>query len=168
MPRSVDVTVESPVSVATVLSTFGDEVYWRARLAEFTDGTATLDDLTVGDDGTVAIALRLGLVRDRLPKVITQLHKGDLEMLRKETWRWSDSGQARGDIDVSVPGTPLSVVGHGVLTPADTGTRLSYTATVKVNVPLVGGKIESYLCAQTVGEITRLQDFTNRWIAENA
>jgi hypothetical protein len=167
VPRSVDVIVESPASVDKILSTFGDEVYWRARLAEFNGGTARLDDLTTDGDGTVAIALRLGLVRDRLPKVVTQLHSGDLEMLRNETWRWADEGQVRGDLEVTIPGTPLTVIGQAQLAPANTGSRLTYTATVKVGVPLVGGKIESYICGQTVGEVNKLQNFTNKWIAEN-
>ncbi len=167
MSRSVDVTVESPASVETILSAFGNEVYWHARLAEFTGGTATLDDLTVDDDGTVTVALRLGLVRDHLPKVVTQLQNKDLEMLRSETWRWADEGRVRGDVGVTVPGTPLSVTGRALLVPAGGGSRLSYNATVKVKVPLVGGKIESYICGQTVGEINKLQGFTNEWIAEN-
>jgi hypothetical protein len=165
--RSVDVTVESPASVETILSAFGNEMYWHARLAQFTGGTAALDDLSVDGDGTVTVALRLGLVRDRLPKVVTQLQNKDLEMLRSETWRWADEGRVRGDIGVAVPGTPLSVTGRALLVPAGGGSRLSYNASVKVKVPLVGGKIESYICGQTVGEINKLQGFTNEWIAEN-
>ena len=168
MSRSLDLTVESPASVEQVVSAFGDRTYWDARLAEFGGGTATLDDLTVDDAGDVAVALRLGLVRDRLPRFITQLHSGDLEMLRKETWRKTDKGHIRGDIDVTVSGAPVSAIGHAFLSPDGDGSRLNYNATIKVKIPLVGGKIESYMCGQTIDEITKLQDFTNDWIAENA
>ncbi len=167
MSRSLDLTVESPASVEQVLAAFGSQAYWNARLAEFGGGTATLDDLSVDDSGAVAVALRLGLVRDRLPKIVTQLHNGDLEMLRNETWRWVDGGHVRGDIGVTVSGAPVSAIGQALLSPAGAGSRLSYNATIKVKIPLVGGKIESFMCGQTVDEITKLQDFTNGWVAEN-
>ena len=168
MPRSVDLTVDSPASVEQILSTFGDEVYWNARLAEFAGGTATLDLLSVDGAGTVGVTIKLGLLRDRLPKVVTQLTSGDLQMVRDETWSWTDGGRVRGSIAVAVPGAPVSVIGQALLVPEGDGSRLSYTTTVKVKVPLVGGKIESFMCGQTVDEITKLQGFTNEWIAQNA
>jgi hypothetical protein len=73
----------------------------------------------------------------------------------------------RGDIAVAVPRAPLSGLGQATLAPERSGSRLDYTASVTVNVPLVGGKIESFICGQTIDEITRLQRFTDEWIAEN-
>lgn len=159
-------TIESPASVDTIMCTFGNENYWRARLAEFTGGTAIVEKLSTQDD-TVTVALRLGLVRDKLPKLVTQLRNTDLEMVRHERWMRAHDGQLRGEVDVTVPGTPLSVTGTALVAPTGRGSRLDYTATVKVKVPLVGGKIEDYLCGQTVDELHRLQRFTDDWIAEN-
>lgn len=167
MSRSVDVTAESPASVEQILSAFGDDKYWHARLAEFTGGTATLDSLRVDAEGTVAVGITVGLLRDRLPKMVTQLHRGDLQMMRNETWSWSDDGRVRDDVDVAVPGAPLSALGQALLVPVGNGSRMNYTTTVRVKVPLVGGRIESFICGQTVDEITRLQSFTNEWITEN-
>jgi len=160
-------TVESPASVETILATFGNENYWQARLADFTDGTAALEELTADDD-TVTVALRLGLVRDKLPKVVTQLRNKDLEMVRRERWVRADDGHLRGEVDVTVPGTPLSVTGAALVAPQGSGSRLDYKATITVKVPLVGGKIEDYLRGQTVDELHRIQRFTDAWIAENA
>lgn len=160
--------VDSPASVEQILSAFGDEVYWNARLAEFAGGTATLDTLIVDGDGTVKVTVKLGLLRDRLPKVVTQLTSGDLQMVRDETWSWTNGSCVRGDIAVAVPGAPVSAAGQALLVPEGGGSRLSYTATVKVKVPLVGGRIENFMCRQTVDEITKLQGFTNEWIAQNA
>jgi hypothetical protein len=80
MPRSFDLHVESPASVEQILSAFGDGNYWRARLAAFGNGTATMSSLIVDASGTVTVVNRLSLVRDRLPKMVTQLHRGELEM----------------------------------------------------------------------------------------
>ena len=168
MPRSFDLSVESPASVEQVLSAFGDEDYWRARLAAFGGGTATLGSLTVEPDGTVAVEVRLSLLRDRLPKIVTQLRRGDLEMVRNERWSRIGGGRVCGEVNVAVPGAPLSVLGEALMAPEPSGSRLQYSTTVEVKVPLVGGKIESYIGRQVPEEITALQRFTSEWIAENS
>jgi len=166
VPRTFDLSVESPATVGQILSAFGDGEYWRARLATFGGGTATLSSLIIDASGAVTVAITLGLLRDRLPKVVTQLHRGDLEMVRNETWSWVGGGRVRGDIDVAVPGAPLSAVGQALLVPEGNGSRMKYTTTVAVKIPLVGGRIESFICGQTSDEITKLQNFTTEWITE--
>ncbi|HUO38955.1 MAG TPA: DUF2505 domain-containing protein, partial [Mycobacterium sp.] len=86
MPRSFDLSTESPASVEQIHSAFSDEDYWLARLAGFGAGTATLDSLIVDADGTVIMATTLGLLRDRLSGLVTRLYRGDLEMVCNETW----------------------------------------------------------------------------------
>jgi hypothetical protein len=164
MARTFDVSVESPVAVADIISAFGDEKYWHARLAEFSGGTAVLSSLDVAPSGAVTETVTLGLLRDRLPKVVTQVHRGDLQMVRTETWTPGGGGEVRGDIDVAVPGVPLSATGHATITPAGTGSHLTYSTTVAVRVPIVGGRIETFIGGHTVDEITRLQGFTTEWI----
>ena len=55
MPRSFDVSVESPASVEQVHGAFSDEEYWLARFAAFGAST-TLDSLIVDSDGTVTVS----------------------------------------------------------------------------------------------------------------
>jgi hypothetical protein len=167
MPRSFDLSVESPAGVEQVLSAFGDEDYWRARLAAFGNGTATLGSLIVDAGGTVIVVITLSLFGDRLPKLVTQLHRGDLEMVRNERWSRIGGGRVRGEINVAVPGAPLSAVGEALLAPVRNGSRLKYTTTVEVKVPLVGGKIESFIGGQLAEGITAIQRFTTEWIVEN-
>ena len=167
MPRSFDLSVESPVGVEQVLSAFGDEDYWRAGLAAFGNGAATLGSLIVDASGTMTVVVTLSLFRDRLPKLVTQLHRGDLEMVRNERWSRIGGGRVRGEISVAIPGAPLSAVGEALLAPVRNGSRLKYTTTVEVRVPLVGAKIESFMGGQAVKEIARIQRFTTEWIAEN-
>jgi hypothetical protein len=166
MPSTFDLSVESPATVDQILSAFGDGEYWRARLAMFGGGTATLTSLIIDASGAVTVAITLGLLRDRLPKLVTQLHRGDLEMVRNENWSRIGGGRVRGDIDVAVPGAPLSAVGQALLVPEGSGSRMTYSATVAVKVPFVGGKIENFMGGQTIDEITKLQRFTTQWIAE--
>jgi hypothetical protein len=170
MPRSFEVSAESPASVDQVHSAFGDEDYWRARLAVFgaAPGAATLDSLIIDAAGTVVVATTFNLLRDRLPKLVNQLGRGDLQMVHTETWSRVGGNQVRGQVGIAVPGTPLSATGGALLAPLDNGSRLHYSATVKVNVPLVGGQIESFMTSRLSEGIMNIQRFTTAWICENA
>jgi hypothetical protein len=45
---------------------------------------------------------------------------------------------------------------------------LDFKATVQVNVPLVGGKIENFIGSQLIDLLIAEQRFTTVWITENA
>ena len=169
MPRSFDLSAESPASVDQVHAAFGDEDYWRARLAVFGagPGAATLDSLAVDEDGTVSVATTFIMLRDRLPKLVNRLSRGDLEMVHLETWTRAGDSQVRGEVSIALPGTPLSATGAALVAPLAYGSRLQYSATVQVKVPLVGGKIESFMSARLADGIMDIQRFTAAWIAEN-
>jgi hypothetical protein len=167
VPRSIDLTAQSPARVDQIHSAFGDEDYWRARLAANGTDSATLDSLIVDEDGTVNVVTTHGLFRDQLPRLITQFHLGDLEMVHTEMWSRIGGGRVRGEASVVVPGAPLSALSAVLLTPVRNGSRLKYTATVEVKVPLVGGKIESLIGGQLTQGINAIQRFTTEWIAEN-
>jgi hypothetical protein len=168
MPRSFDLSVESPVNVEQIHSAFGDEDYWLARLANYSAGTGTLDSLIVDADGTVTVASTISPFHDRLPRLVTQLRGGDLKMVRNETWSPIGGGRVRGEVSVAVPGAPASGLGAALLTPMRNGSRLTYTATVEVKIPLIGGTIESYIGGQLAEQIAAIQRFTTVWITEHA
>ena len=48
------------------------------------------------------------------------------------------------------------------------GSRLEFTATVEVRIPLVGGKVENFIGGQLVELLIAEQRFTTAWIKENA
>jgi uncharacterized protein DUF2505 len=167
MPRSFDVSFESPASVEQVHSTFGDEDYWLARLAAF-GGTTTLDSLIVDSHGTVTVTTTQDLRHDALPRLVAKLYRGDLNILRNETWRPIGGRRVSGQISVAATGAPLSGRGAALLAPLGNGSRLKFSATVEFNVPLVGGKIESYIAGQLADGISEIQRFTTTWITEHA
>jgi hypothetical protein len=103
-----------------------------------------------------------------LPKVITKLQRGDLEMMHNQRWSRLDGNRARGEVRVVVFGARVSgLVGEALLAPVQNGSRLEFTATVEVNVPLVGGTIETFIGGRLGDDITKVQRFTSEWIAEN-
>ena len=164
MPRSLALSLDAPVSVEEILAAFGDQQYWLARLAAFDGGTATLNSLTVGDEGSVTAAVTVSLFANRLPKVVAALTPGNLEMARTETWHPTGDGQARGTIEVAVPGATVSAIGKVMLVSLATGARLDFSTTVRVNIPLLGGQVENFIVSRLGDEISAVQRFTNNWI----
>jgi len=54
-----------------------------------------------------------------------------------------------------------------MLMPSDSGSRLALKLTVEVRIPLVGGKVESFIGSQLVNLVMAEQRFTSAWIREN-
>ncbi len=142
MPRSFDVSFDSTASVEQIHAALGDEDYWRARLEAF-GGNKTLDSLVVGDDGTVRVVITEDLRHGKLPGILTKFYRGDLNIVSTEEWTPSGDGRVGGQISVAVIGAPGSGHGRAVLAPSDSGSQMTFDATVEFKVPLVGGTIET-------------------------
>lgn len=165
MSRSFDVSADSSASIDQVHQAFSGVDYWLARLATLHGGT-TLDSLTVDDDGTVRVVTTQDLGHDLLPGLLAKFYHRDLTVRHTETWR-SDEGQLHGEVGVVVAGAPGSGSGAALVAPTHTGCRMTFTGTVEFNVPLVGGKVESFIAREFTREIPEIQKFTASWIAEN-
>jgi hypothetical protein len=174
MPRSFDMSTDYGATVEKVLRAFRDEEYWLARLADSGADDATLDSMQVGGasgkDGSIDVITTQMLRSDRLPGVVTQFHRGDLRIRREERWGPITDGSATADITGSILDSPASMTGTAVLEPATEtgGARLKFRATVQVNIPLVGGKLENFIGSQLVELLIAEQRFTTVWIGETA
>jgi uncharacterized protein DUF2505 len=168
MPRSFDMATDYEGSVEQVHRAFSDENYWLARLTHSGVDAYSLDRLTLDESGGVDVVTTQRLRADRLPGVVQQFHRGDLTLVREEAWSPISDGQATATISVAIPGAPATLTGNAVLSPAGGGSRLEFQATVEVNIPLVGGKIENFIGSQLVDLLIAEQRFTTVWIAENA
>ena len=154
-------------SVEQVLRAFRDEQYWLARLADSGADDATLDSLRVGPDGDIDVATTQVLRADRLPALVTQFHRGDLQIRRVESWTALDGGTANATVSGNIPGAPVSLSGNAQLLPSEARARLALRATVEVRIPLVGGKVENFIGTQLVDLLIAEQRFTTMWIAGN-
>jgi hypothetical protein len=169
MPRSFDMAAEYEGSVEQVHRAFSDEQYWLARLADSGADDYSLDSMTVNGEGIDVVTTQT-LRADRLPGVVTQFHSGDLSFVREEMWTVVTDGQASATVKGSITGAPATLGGTAVLAPGKSGdgSLLVFKATVQVDIPLVGGKIENFIGSQLVELLIAEQRFTTAWIAENA
>jgi hypothetical protein len=166
MTASLDIVIESPASVEQVHAAFRSEDYWRARLVAFGD-TSTLDSLTVDADDTVTVRLTQHLGRQLLPGGVATLVPGDLKIVRTETWTPISDRRVCGKVSVSSPAGLGSGRAEAWLTPAGSGSQLRFAATVKVKVPLVGGKLEKVIAGDLAENLSAFVRFTAAWIAEH-
>jgi hypothetical protein len=169
MPRSFDMAAEYEGSVEQVHRAFSDQTYWIERLADSGADEVTLDSMNVEDDGSIDVVTTQVLRVDRLPGIVTQFHPGDLSIVREEKWSPVSDGRATAAVTGAIPGAPVSVSGTAGLAPAENGgSRLEFTATVEVRIPLVGGKVENFIGSQLVELLIAEQRFTTAWIIQNA
>jgi uncharacterized protein DUF2505 len=168
MPRSFDMAAEYEGTVEQVHRAFRDQAYWLERLADSGADEATLDSMST-DDGGVDVVTTQVLRASRLPGLVTQFHPGDLSIVREEAWTPISDGRATANVTGAIPGAPVSLTGSAVLAPAgDGGSRMQFTATVEVRIPLVGGKVENFIGGQLVELLIAEQRFTTAWIKDNA
>lgn len=141
-----------------------------ARLTESGADAYSLDRLILGEDGGIDIVTTQKILASRLPGVVQQFHRGDLAMIREEVWSPVRDGKATANIRLTISGAPANLSGSASLVPENpgAGSRLDFNATVEVNIPLVGGKIENFIGSQLVELLIQEQRFTTVWIAENA
>lgn len=170
MPRSFDLSAEYRDSVEAVLRAFTEEAYWLARLAASGVDDAKLESLEVGGDGALDVATLQIVHSDKLPGMISQLHRGDLRIKREESWGPVTGGTAKSIFSGSVAGAPAKVSGTASLSPAaeSGGSRLECQLTVHVKVPLIGGKLEKIIGTQLANLVAAEQQFTSEWINNRA
>jgi uncharacterized protein DUF2505 len=168
MPRSFDMAADYDATVKQIHHAYGDRRYWLERLAQSGADETSLDSMTADGDGGLDVITTQTLRAARLPGVVTQFHRGDLRFVREETWTAVVDGRASGVVRGSIPGAPASLTGTAMLSPAGNGSRLELIATVEVRIPLVGGKVETFIGGQLAALLTAEQDFTTAWIRENA
>ncbi len=154
-------------SVEQVHRAFGDERYWLARLADSGADETSLDALNVTADSGIDVVTTQVLRSDRLPGLVSQFHRGDLSIRREEHWQPIRDGRSSGAVTGTIPGAPVSLSGTATLVGTDGGSRLSVHITVEVKVPLVGGKIESFIGSQLTDLLIAEQRFTSVWITEH-
>jgi hypothetical protein len=173
MPRSFDMSADSEGSVEEVLQAYREADYWLARLAGSGVDDAKLESLRVGgesgNDGTIDVVTVQVLRSDKLPGLITQVHRGDLCIRREETWGPVSDGVATATITGLIEGAPANVSGTAVLSPTaeSSGSRLECRLTVQVRIPLIGGKLENFIGAQLANLVEAEQRFTTGWITSN-
>ncbi|GAB3999921.1 DUF2505 domain-containing protein [Nocardioides marmoraquaticus] len=76
-----------------------------------------------------------------LPSFATRIVGDEINIVQREDWM----SPAKGDIEVVIPGKPGEMTGTVHLTEDPQGVTETINLTIKVGIPLVGGKIEGLI-----------------------
>lgn len=160
----VELSAQSPHSVAHIQWAFSQGDYWRSRLAHYDVGAPTLDSLTTDEDGTTTVEITMRFGGDQLPPVLRALRLGALRVRQRERWLPVDGGLS-GDVTIAALRTPIAGRGRVALVPAGHGTHLVGTAAAEVKVPLIGGAIAAFFNAQIAAGVLDVVRITDEWLA---
>jgi hypothetical protein len=167
VPRSVDLSAQSPHPITDIQWAFGTADYWRSRLAHYDIGAPTLDSLTTDEDGTTTVEISMRFGGDQLPAVVRSLRLGALRVIQRERWRPVDGGLS-GDVTIAALRTPISGRGRVELAPTGQGTQLAGSAAAEVKVPLFGGPIAGFFNAQIAAGVLDIVRITDEWLATHS
>jgi hypothetical protein len=116
----------------------------------------------VGETASVTIDQDHGT--DRLPGFAKKVVGDRINIVQSEVW----TGGAHGNITVTVPGKPGEMTGTATLVGENGGVTEKVDMAVKVNLPLIGGKVEG-LIADMLLKALRAEHHVGRdWLADRA
>ena len=143
MTKPVSASVDLPADVETVFTAISGPAWPELMAARLQDGSRLVEHEVTADGGARLVVSRQ--LPDGVPGYLAPFLPGDRRTTQTDAWGPSRDGVRRGTFAVSFPGSPGEIAGETVLEPTATGTRWSVTGTVRIGVPLVGGKAEGFL-----------------------
>lgn len=146
-----------------------EEVYAMLTAAAFRERVGGAQQVTscsvsvdeVGDATSVTVDQRRPA--DGIPGFAKKFVGDEIHIVQREQW----TGAADAALDVTIPGKPGHLKGSITLRPDGAGTVETVSGDLKVNIPLVGGKIES-LVGELLGQALKTeQRVGTAWLAES-
>jgi hypothetical protein len=171
MPRPIRYRSRSSNPAQHVFETLAQRDFLEARLAELGGTVATLVKFGAHAPGPdqpterAEYTLRQGVGREHLPPVIQKVLPGDLLIDRTESWRRTGPGRYEGTFTASVNGAPGKITGTlRLVDDQGGGSELSLDGSTQVPIPLVGGKIESFIAEQVQQLVAKETQFALDWL----
>jgi uncharacterized protein YndB with AHSA1/START domain len=167
----VDFHLEHPYDAApgAVFALLSDPEFLRARF----EATGALEYEVVECDPTPEGGYRIVTTRTvqaDIPSFAKKFFKPNTAMTQTEDWDAESGGTRAGTWRVEPKGVPVSVTTTGTTrVEAVGGGSVHYIdATIKVSVPLVGGKLERFVFDQAKKTMDLEHEFGQTWLKEHA
>lgn len=142
----------SPDAVAAMLTdvAFREEVLARQHVVR---GSVTVEDRDVTIEQVWSAT--------SLPSFARKVAGDEIVIVQEERW----GAPTTADVRVTIPGKPGDMTGTTRLTPAGDGTVQVVEMTIKVGIPLVGGKIEKLIADMLGKALDREHQVGREWLA---
>jgi hypothetical protein len=143
MSTSLSGTYELPADVETTWRLMTGDRWAPALAARLKDDSRTVLSQATPDGGAVlAVSRRLP---DGIPGFLAAFVPKDGRVTQTDTWGPARDGVREGTWEAAFGGAPGEIRGTTRLEPTPGGCRWVVEGHVKVKIPLVGGKAESFL-----------------------
>jgi Protein of unknown function (DUF2505) len=93
------------------------------------------------DDRGMTVVVDQVRAARHIPSFAKKFVGDEINIVHSEDW----TSPKKGNIHVTIPGKPGEITGTALVTEDPDGTTETVNMTVKVNIPLVGGKIEGLI-----------------------
>ena len=146
MSTNFEHSVSFPFSATVYWELVSSEQYWTDLLAATNADHGRLESLTVDGD-EVTVVTNQGVSEENLPKALTAVRPGDVEIPRTCVFKLSGD-TVIGRMEASVKGAPAKITGDIIISgdPANA----QYTGAAEVSIPFVGGRVEKAVIEQVV------------------
>jgi hypothetical protein len=166
MGSQIDYRCQWAFPADAVHAVMTDAEFLRARLAQMGGPGAALVEHTA-DEAGVRFTIRHGLAGEDLPAMVRGMLPDPLIIERTENWQRVDAGGYGGETSVTIRSTPASAAGAMRLRDvAEGGSEFLVRATVTVNVPLFGARVEAIVAEQVQNLLAAEAKFTEGWLAK--
>jgi len=119
-------------------------------------------DVAVKPDGEgMQVRIEQFQAADGIPSFARKFVGDEIHIVQTESWGSAD----RADVTVAIPGKPGDMSGSAVLEESGGRTTETVDLTVKVGIPLVGGKIEGLIADLLLRALRTEEKVGQEWLA---
>jgi Protein of unknown function (DUF2505) len=148
---------------ADVYAAFTDEAFVRARYDAIGLPEYDVLELAAGVDGARIKTRRLAPAN--VPGFAKKLFGETTEMVQTDVWGRERDGVREGTWTIDVPGKPVKAGGTLRMEPSGGGTVVTIDGDLKVSVPIIGGKLESWAGSEALTALEKEHAFGVSWFA---
>jgi hypothetical protein len=169
MSRRMDYVIELDRPAVDIYESFTSRAYWEGLIAEHQRHTDSELTRFHSDQNGTDIVFTHTVSRRDMPSMVAAVVPLRLTITREQHFTPFDTAtnSADGHYRAVVPAAPLNFDGTYVLHQTAEGSELQLSSLCKVNVPLVGGKIEQWVLDGLRGLFDSERDFTREWIGSH-
>ncbi len=113
-----------------------------------------------GDADAMSVVIDQTQPAKGVPSFATKFVGSEIQIVQAEEW----SGTTEADLSVTIPGKPGHLKGTIALTGNGSGTVETVTGDIKVNIPLVGGKLEGLIATMLGAALDTEQRVGRAWL----
>lgn len=143
MSKRFSHTTDSEPTVEQVFEVLSGADWSTHLAAELGDDSRTVRR-EVGDDGSVTLVLTRRLPSG-IPGFLQKFLPSDPRVVTTDRWGPSVDGARDCTWTAEIAGAPATITGTQRIEPHGSGNRHVVAGEVRVNVPLIGGKAESFI-----------------------